>query len=347
MWVWPRAGALLLAVRATWAGPSEIAVRLTCPVLSDVSAAEFEARAKVDVSVRATRGGELEVVCDQLAARLRWRERGGEWVARSMPPSASPATLIDALLVASKDLVEEAVRNHASRPGAALDQESAGADAAEQGEPAGQEGAGDVAGGRDRASKDGGRDRPARRKEADGPSDRAVALPRDDRTWAWSACAGGGAALFSSSGTGVVGPSVGVSAQLPLGFVTSVTGEYDLGFGTGDVVSVRVASAAVVISALFGPSRAFEVGVGGFAGNVWVSSAAPYQPTSRAQALWGAILHGRYAIRADAWRFALGPDIRFYGFRPEVAVDNTVVWSVPAVSGGLSLEVSRTLYGAM
>src|SRR4051794_3538055 len=99
---------LLFKAQMVWAAPSDVAVRIKCPVLSDVSTAEFEARAKVDLSARATRGGELEVTCDDLAARIRWRERGGAWFARSVPRTASPAGLVDALLVASKELVEDA-----------------------------------------------------------------------------------------------------------------------------------------------------------------------------------------------------------------------------------------------
>src|SRR5687767_8450305 len=95
----------LLFASPARAGPRDVTVRMSCPVLSEISTAEFEARAKVDLSVRTTRGGELEVVCDNLAARVRWRERGRAWFARTMPPAVTPATLIDALLVASKELV--------------------------------------------------------------------------------------------------------------------------------------------------------------------------------------------------------------------------------------------------
>ena len=336
-------GVGLLAARLTWAGPSEIAVRMKCPVLSEVSAAEFEARAKVDLSVRASRGGELEVICDALTAHIRWRAGGGAWVARSIPPTASPATLIDALLVASKELVEEASREEDSRAHAAQDErpatdstlpnDSSAADAAtternDGGEP---------------LPKDRAEGRAAPREETATARDVSRSPSGQARTWAWGVTAGAGAAIFSLSGTGIVGPSVGVFAQLPAGFVTSLTAEYDVGLGAGDIVSVRVGSVAAVISAPFGPARAFEVGVGGLVGSVFASANAPYQPTSLAQAFGGAILRGRYALRWEGWRFGLGPDFRFYGFRPEVAIDDTLVWGVPAVSGGLSLEVGRAL----
>ena len=154
------------------------------------------------------------------------------------------------------------------------------------------------------------------------------------------------AALFSTQGTGMVGPSAGVFIQLPAGLVASVAGEYDVAIGAGDAVSARMAAASAVIVAQFGQARAFEVGLGGLAGSVFASSESPYQPTSRSQGFWGGIVRGRYALRKEAWRFAVGPDVRFHGFRPEVAVDGAAVWGVPTVSVGLALEVSRELYGS-
>jgi hypothetical protein len=334
--------ALLFSARLTWAGPSDIAVRMKCPVLSDVSAAEFEARAKVDLSVRAIRGGELEVVCDGLAAHVRWREQGGAWVARSMPPTATPAALVDALLVASKELIEGTsreeggARDAGEKDGTATSGAPGAASAPPNPDPR-------SAGRWTKKAAEGG-DAPSKgRAEA---SDSSSGEPAGSENWVWSISAGASGALFSVSGTGIVGPSVGVVAQMPAGISASLTGEYDVAIGAGDTVSVRVASVAAVISRTLGPSRAFEVGAGGFVGGVFASSEAPYQPTSRSQAFWGGILRGRYAVRAEAWRFAVGPDIRFYGFRPDVAVDGAYVWGVPAVSAGLSLEVSRAVYGS-
>jgi hypothetical protein len=329
-----------------WGGPGDIAVRINCPVLSEVSAAEFEARAKVDMSARTARGGELEVLCDQLAARIRWRERGGAWFARSVPPTSTPATLVDALLVASKELAEEASRFETSLAGDAAKERGATPDPPVPSTP----GVSDVADGRrpDRAREtargEGSRDRPATRDE-EASSDRAGALSVAPRQWAWGVSLGSQAALFSLRGTGMVGPSVGAFMSLPAGFVASLAGEYDVAIGAGDLVAVRMASAAAVIAARFGPAEAFEVGVGGLVGSVLVSSEPPYQPSSLSQGYWGGIVRGRYALRWDAWRVGIGPDVRFHGFRPEIAVDSAAVWGVPAASVGVALEVSRELYG--
>ena len=181
--------------------------------------------------------------------------------------------------------------------------------------------------------------------EQSASSDRAGAVFATPREWAWGVSVGTHAALFSLRGTGTVGPSVGIFMSLPAGFVASLAGEYDVAIGAGDLVAARMASAAAVIAALFGAGRAFEVGVGGFAGSVFVTSEPPYQPTSLSQGYWGAIVRGRYALRSDAWRFGIGPDVRFHGFRPEVAVDRAAVWGVPVASVGVALEVSRELYG--
>ena len=338
------AGWPIFPAEPAWAGPSNIAVQMRCPVLSEVSAAEFEARAKVDLSARSTAGGELEVVCDHLAARIRWRERAGAWFARVVPPTATPAALVDALLVASKDLVEEAARfdkgatGDAKEQGETPDPIAAGAEASNAAETEPAPG---------RAGK-----KPRTEERAATPE---ATVPSSDRTrlqstlpgeLALGVSAGAQAALFTLRGTGMVGPSVGVFVALPAGFVASLAGEYDFAFGAGDVVAVRVAGAAAVIAAQFGPARAFEVGVGGLVGGVFVSAEVPYQPTSDALGFWGAIVRARYALGKDAWRFAGGPDIRFHGVRPEVAVDRAVVWGVPTVSVGLVLEVRRELYGA-
>ena len=312
-------------------------MRINCAVLSDVSAAEFEARAKVDLSARTTRGGELEVLCDNLAAKIRWRERGRAWFARAMAPAATPATLVDALLVASKELVEEASKEQQETTEPIPPNAAELSDAAQNQPPS------------DRAREP---SRTAQRAddratlEGTLPSrDRSSGMPSATPEWAWGVSVGTQGALFDMRGTGMVGPSVGVFMQLPAGFVASLAGEYDVALGTGDIVSARMASAAAVMAVRFGPARAFEVGVGGLAGSVFVSSESPYQPASLSQAFWGASVRGRYALRWEGWRFAVGPDVRFYGLRPEVAVDRAVVWSVPAASVGLALEVSRDLYG--
>ena len=321
---------------------------MSCPVLSDVSAAEFEARIKVELSARATRGGELDVVCDNLAARLRWRSRGGDWYSRSLPAAAMPATLVDTLLVASKELVEEAARLDAANGKPA-------AESAKGSDPA-PSSADDVAGSAEGVGT-ADRAREASRTQA-GDAARAAtgseAAPSTDRSgtasdapleWAWGVSAGTQAAVFSLRGTGAVGPSIGTFVSLPFGIAVHLTGAYDFAFGAGDVVSVRVPTAALAIAARFGSARAFEVGAGGFIGSIFASAAPPYQPTSLTEAFGGAVVRGRYALGKDPWRFAVGPDLRVHGFRPEVAIDGATVWGVPVLSVGLALEVSRELYG--
>ncbi|HMI83915.1 MAG TPA: hypothetical protein VK550_07460 [Polyangiaceae bacterium] len=342
------AGAIL-AARPAWGGPSDIAVRIECPVLSEVSAAEFEARAKVDLSARATGGGELEVVCDDLAAKIRWRRRAGAWVARSTPPTATPATLVDALLIASKELVEEASRidrgaiddNAGSDQGATSDQPSPsradGSDSAEG------ERLRDSA--RERSPKERSQD-PTPRENGAPSGEGATAPPAPSAKGVWSISAGPRAALFSLRGTGIAGATLGGFVEWPAGFVVSLTGAYDVSIGAGDIVSVRAVSAAAMVAAVLGRARAWEVGAGAFAGTMFVSAEPPYQPTSHSLGIWGAVVAARYALRMDAWRLAMGPDVRFHAVRPEVAVDRASLWGMPLVSVGLSIEVSREVYGS-
>jgi hypothetical protein len=318
---------------------------MQCPVLSDISAAEFEARAKVDLAARSPRGGELQIICDGLAATIRWRERTGAWFLRVMPPAVMPAMLVDALLVASKELVEASSLSTSATPGEkspSLDPPPQGApepaDAREEGTDAAEVA---VPPPGQRQQK-----RVPQRTETAPLIDWPPAAASSPEAWAWGVAAGARGALFTLRGTGVVGPGAGVFLHLPAGWVAHLAGEYDVAVGAGDVVSARVATATAVIAARFGRKRAFEVGIGGLAGSVFANSEAPYQPSSLSQGFWGAIVRARYALRSDLWRFAFGPDARFYGFRPEVAVDRAVVWGLPVVSIGLAVEVSRELFGS-
>jgi hypothetical protein len=190
------------------------------------------------------------------------------------------------------------------------------------------------------------RDRADARETAETPSDHRGAGPATPVEWTFGVFLGTQAALFSFSGTGIAGPNVGVFVDLQRGITASLAGEYDVAVGAGDIASVRVASGAAVIAARFGPARAFEVGVGALAGSVFASSELPYQPASQSQGFWGGLVRGRYAPRMNAWRFAVGPEMRFYGFRPDVAVDGAAVWGVPVLSVGIALEVSRELLGS-
>src|SRR5439155_4567753 len=70
------AGVLGAEGRAS-AGTSDIVTRVTCPALPVDVRAEFEARAQVDLTLRSAGGGELDVVCDRLAARVTWRPKAG------------------------------------------------------------------------------------------------------------------------------------------------------------------------------------------------------------------------------------------------------------------------------
>lgn len=354
MWVWRRRavprllmslayGGFLFSAHRAWGGPSDVTVRIKCPVLSEVSTAEFEARAKLDLSARSPRGGELEVLCDDLAARIRWRERDGAWFARSMPSTASPTALVDALLVASKELVEEASHferaSHGSADKGERDTSDLSAPSADESSSASGE----------KTSTPRAERSPAERTERERSPGQGPLASRDAEVIeraapvarAWGVSAGTGAALFNLQGTGVVGPRLGAFAELAAGIAGSVTGEYDFALGAGDVVTVRVGSLTAVVTRSFGRSRAFEVGVGGLAGAAFASAEVPFEPASRLQTFWGALLRARYAFRDQGWRFATGPELRFYGLRPEVAVDRTSVWAVPVMSVGLALELSR------
>jgi len=339
-------GTLLCASSKALAGPSDITVRMHCPVLSDIAASEFEARAKVDLSSRIPRGGELEVDCDGLAAKIRWRTAGQVWLASSVPPTATSAAFVDALLVASKELVERNVRDANRGKDAKAEGEQPAPSATEVPESLSTEPESEPKGEQARQAE-----RPRRLAKVvpmapPSPEKPNAASAGKPGTWAVGVLAGTQAALYSASGAGIAGPKVGAYFDWGGWLTASLSGAYDYGIGAGDIASVRLANAIALFAARLGPDRVFELGAGGYAGLVFVSAPSPYQPTSQSQYSWGALVSARYAPRLSAWRLAIGPDLRIQGLRPDVAVDGVQVWRVPEVSAGFTFELGRELYSS-
>jgi hypothetical protein len=315
---------------------------MRCPVLSDVAAAEFEARAKVDLSARSTRGGELEVVCDDRATRLRWRQKGGAWWARALPPAAAPTTFVDGLLRASEELVEESLRFEGGGEGAPKDQSALPVPS-----PASPDETSESASSAGAAAKPSRKTAPAETAatEERAPSSDGSSTPSGATSpWVWSVAAGADAAL-GVGGVAIVGPRAGVVAELPGGWMLQLMGEYDFGLGASDAVTVRMAGASAVVAKRFGSAEAFDVAAGAVAGSLFVTANGSVQPASLSELYGGILMRGRYGFREGGWRFSLGPEVRIYGIRPEVAVDHVVVWGVPPVSIGLGLEISLDLIG--
>jgi hypothetical protein len=103
--------ALLALAAVSWATSSlarteKFDTAVHCRVLSPERAAEFEARARVDLSVRSPQGGNLELTCDDFTAQVAWLpERGGRFT-KSVPTGTE--RLVDALLVAVAELAQQA-----------------------------------------------------------------------------------------------------------------------------------------------------------------------------------------------------------------------------------------------
>jgi hypothetical protein len=178
------------------------------------------------------------------------------------------------------------------------------------------------------------------------PNDRSNEPSGAGAPWVWGVAAGADVALFSFAGDGILGPRVGLFAELPATFVLQLTGLYDFGLGAGDAVDVRMAGGSAVIAKRLGPAESLEIGAGLVAGSVFVTADPTIQPPSLAEWFGGVLVRGRYGLREGGWRFSVGPEIRVHAIRPEVAVDHTVVWGVPLVSVGLGLEVSRDIFGS-
>jgi hypothetical protein len=317
---------------------------MRCPVLSDVAAAEFEARAKVDLSARSTRGGELEVACETNATHLRWRQKGGAWWARSIAPASPPAAFVDGLLRTSEELVEESLRFEGE---GAPKEQPALPDPAQTGANATPDGGADPKAPAEPQKPP--RDAepqpdPVAKEERVPGKDPLTSSSRAGTTWIWGVTAGLDAALFGRNGA-AIGPHAGLIADLPDTLALQLTGEYGFGIGAGDAVTVRMAGASAVIAKRFGRTEPVELAAGIMAGGVFASAIGSVQPSSLAELYGGALARVRLGFRQGAWRFAGGPELRFYTAQPAVAVDHNVVWSVPEVSVGFGLEVSFDITG--
>ncbi len=119
---WARAVALLAALAIglvsghSGANTSDFSTEVQCPALSADVRAEFEARAQVDLSLRLASGGQLEVVCNGLAAHVSFRPRAGKRFERDVAPASDPAALVDALLVAVAELAADAAHEEVPAP---------------------------------------------------------------------------------------------------------------------------------------------------------------------------------------------------------------------------------------
>lgn len=333
---------LLLALLALAApGPSkastgEIATQVRCEALSDEVRAEFEARAQVDLSLRAAGGGELEVTCSGLEAHLRWRPRSGGTFERAVPAVSSAKMLVDALLVTVADLASDAMNAKAR-------DEHAGGEGVPEAEPKEK---GDLRKDPLLGAKEGSKEQTP--PSLAGASDRSSTSGESTGgSFALGTSLGGQVAFFDVRGTGLAGPELGILVGLPAGLVGSVAGSYPLGLGDGSTVSVRAPGVTALIAKSFGPQRAFELAAGGSVGSIIATPSDPCLPASDDNAYLAAVVRGRYGLKIDSLRFSWGPEVRFYAWNTEVKVDNRTVWRESIVSAGLTLDISARVYGAL
>ncbi|HKQ70564.1 MAG TPA: hypothetical protein VJT73_14550 [Polyangiaceae bacterium] len=325
---------MLATGRSSWAKTGDIATRVDCPALSSDARAEFEARAQVDLSLR-SRGGDLSVVCDGLQARVRWQPRGGGIYERPVPRAPDAAILLDTLLVAVADVVGDANAAEKVLPtevDAGTEIRAApGADPAKNGQDPErrQPSEGRAAGSPEGASPD--------RAE---PRSRFVVIPKT-----FGALLGAYAGLLTTHGTGAVGPHVGVLAGFGSGIVGTLVGEYGTGFGGSSDIQVETLGGALLVGKWWGETRAWETAVGASLTNV-KASASNDPSTAESKTLVSAVARARYALVLDGWRYAIGPDVRLTNPYLDVTFDGSVVWNIPALTAGLTLDITARIYGS-
>jgi hypothetical protein len=288
--------------------------------------AEFEARAQVDLTLRAAGGGDLEAVCDGLAATVTWRPRSGGKFERGVS-AASPAALVDALLFAVAELAGDAARVARPHPTPLPETDPSDEPPATDAQPP--------------ASPE--------RNAADRPS--AVAGPAIP----FGLLAGGTAALLSTSGAGVVGPNVGLLFGLSPRAVLTLEGGYGFGFGVSNsAVSVHTLETMALASTTLGSSRAYELGGGLVFGSLSASTdSQQFTSTSGGSKVYlGGVVRARYGAMIGGVRVSFGPELRLNVLPTQVVVINGTaaeesVWQISTFSAGLTLEFATSLYGSL
>jgi hypothetical protein len=288
----------------------DIATDLRCPALSAEVAAEFEARARVDLSMRSPEGGELDVVCRQQDAHVSWWPKTGTPLARTVRAGEGP--LVDALLVAVADVARDSNATIGTPPPPKCPVVET-PDPTPRAEPTCAP--------------------PAPAAVTSSPLALGVSLGVD--------------AAWYGSGQGSVGPALGVLVALPSNFVATVRGQYSWGLGASQVVDVRVWGATLSLSRWWGERHTFELGAGASAGVVLATTSGAFGPSPQSTGYFAGIAHARYALTVDAWRFALGPEIRLLDAPVAIHVDGAQTWRWPALTAGLSLDVATAAYGAL
>jgi hypothetical protein len=339
------------------AGTSDIATQVRCPAFSAEIQAEFEARAQVDLSLRSAGGGELEVVCDGLEARVIWRPRSGATFERPVAAASSPRELLDALLVAgaslagqangaapSSDAPSDPAARGAAASGRAADGLAASRETANGATANRAAGAMVASRGANQLESIGDEERGRQSKEREG---REPAVAKAGPSSLALGLSLGAEATPFSTGDGSVGPSLGVLLGLPSGFVAAVYGDYRIGLGAGGHAAIRMFGATALVSVGLGEGRAFEVGVGASAGATEANMDAPYQPQSQNTEFLAAVARGRYALQWDPWRFALGADLHLYTAPTSVVLDGAELWKLPQFTAGLTFEVATRIYGQL
>jgi hypothetical protein len=321
---WLAGLAWLLSARAAMAGPPEVVTRVDCPALASDVRAEFEARARVDLVLRSSNGGELEAECRGLEARVIWRPRVGGTFERAASGRTPPA-LVDALLVAVAELANDAAR--------ALEPPSPAPPTAETKPPVPPSTA---------AGEKLVRD------------DTASVAPDEDEAASWSlgkmplGASLGGLASAHGGGRGIVGPSLGFLLGLPLGFLARIHGGYEFGLGEGSEVSAHAAEAGLLLSYRFGSKRSWEAGLGLVAGTIMVTGPAAAVPQgTQSEPLLAFAGRLGYGWVIDGWRLSGGPEVRFYATPTTVDVNSQTAWEIPLLTAGIGVEIATSLRGSL
>jgi hypothetical protein len=70
-------------------------------------------------------------------------------------------------------------------------------------------------------------------------------------------------------------------------------------------------------------------------------------PSPQSAGFFAGIARARYALTVDAWRFALGPEVRLLDAPVTIHVDGAQSWRWPSLTARLFLDVTTPAYGAL
>lgn len=308
-----RVGAVaLFVVVPRVAAAASVATDVECPRLAPSSVDAFEARARIDLALRARRDGTVAVLCDGDQARVVWRPGGEPESSRDVSLPADDIAAVDALLMAAAELAEreppaptvaptEGARAAPGAPGASKPERNVRADIAESAAPSASSTRGPV----------------------------RLAF-------------GGSTELGWRGFAGAVGPRLELTVPLTSTWELGASLGVRAGLEASQGVRTLAADGALLATWRLGAHLALALGASASALR-FAPATSDTTPATRTTSLLGGIARATWSIPLGPVQVAIGPEAHAYPQPISVQVGGAEVARIPAVTAGVVALVELPL----